>query len=627
MKRTLSTVFWEHERLLDGVFCAAVTLSLMLHFFFPEAAVAAYALVALTVAGLLPVAASAVRGIRMHHVTVDLLASVALLISLLAQEWASAAFITLMIAIARLFHGFTEARARRVIERLLAFRPRTALVQQGSALVELPIDRIIPDMLVLVRSGDRVPVDGIAVTGQASVNESTLSGESEPVTKQPGDRVFSSTVAVSGSLTVRVDRAGEDTTLERIIRLVAEGSRAKSHIERVSDRFAAWYIGGAFATAIVLYAVTRDLRLVLAVLLVVCADDIAVANPLVFSVTVAKAAMRGIIINGGETVERLVRVRNIVTDKTGTLTKGVPVAEHILYFSNADSARILAAFGSAAVSSSHPSAQAVVRYLDEHHVRHDMPGESHELPGEGVIVTQGSGRIYMGKLRFLEEQGVPIADAVLKRYAEVIRLGKSVVLCADEREVLAMAVISDEIRPDAREAVALARREGIEHWIMLTGDHERAAWHAAREVGIHTFKAQVTPREKLDEIKRIRAAHGSVAMIGDGVNDAAALAAADVGIAMGRSGSDVAVEAADVTLMRDELIRIPEALALSRYAMRLVRRNFTLWVATNAAGLALVFGGVLGPSGAAAYNFATDLITIGNSLLVLAYTYRPEAKK
>lgn len=604
----------------DAIYISSLAIALLVHISSVIShEISEPLLTALAFIGIIPVGRSAIRGMRDRRITVDLLASIALLFSFIAQEWVSAAFINLMLASARYFHHITESRGKRSIERLISLQPRTTLVQREEVLVPVPIEEVRRGDSVVVRAGDRIPVDGIIVSGQASIDEATLTGESEPVTKQVGDTTYSATTVVSGTVTIRADKVGEETTLAHIIRLVSAGTRAKSPIERIGDRFASWYITISLIVAIVLWFATGDARLVLALLLVVCADDIAVANPLAFTVALAKSAARGTIIKGSESIERMVKLRTFITDKTGTLTEGRPRVEHIEYFSGYNQRQVWELLAAAEASSHHPIAHAIMDFISAQGIQTIAADEHHEYPGEGIMVVEGGIRAYVGKRAFIESRGIPLQGDVRTKYEALVNEGKTVIVCATDTEILALIALADSIRPDAVRAVQALTSAGAARLLLLSGDHTVAAARVAQAVGIDQFEAEVSPQDKLARILAYRDSFGPVGMIGDGVNDAAALAAADVGFAMGVSGSDVSIESADVTLMRDELIRVPESLLLAKRTMRTIHWNFVIWGITNVAGLFLVFGGILGPSGAAAYNFVTDLITVGNSLFLFSY--------
>lgn len=575
-------------------------------------------LILFSLLGVLPVGYSALRAVINKKVTVDLLASIALIFSFLAGEWSSAAFINLMLAFARIFDGLTQMRTKRIIQNLLKFRPSKVKIKKDNQIIEIPLEKVQVGDVVVVEAGDRLAIDGSVISGQASINQATLTGESEPVVKKIGDQVFSSTLNESGSLLVRVEKIGEDTTLAKIITLISQAASGKSATLGIADKFTTWYIWSTLIASVVIYAFSRDLSLVLAVLLVVCADDVAVAVPLTFTATIARAAKRGILMKGASVIENITKIKVFVTDKTGTLTWGKPKVVGVHVFGGALSeADLLAFFGAAEVSSGHPAGRAIVSYVQSRNIAIQAPEEMQETPGEGVAATVKGKKILAGKIGFLQSQGVLITDPDQEMIDATKFRGESITALALEGKLAGMIMLEDEVRPFAKTLIEKTKALGVGRWIMLTGDNEIVADRVAHQLGIDEARANMTPQTKLDLIKDFKQTYGTLAMIGDGVNDAAALALADVSFAMGAIGSDAAIEASDIALMNDRLNRIPESMHIARASLKIVRRSFWIWGITNAVGLLLVFGGVLGPQGAAAYNFLTDFIPIINALLIL----------
>ncbi len=571
----------------------------------------------LSVLGVIPVVWSAIRALFKKELTVDLLASIALLFAFLAREWHSATFILLMITSARIFDLWTERRAQRIINELFKYRPDKVKIKVGDEIRSIPIERVKSGDFVIIESGDRIPVDGKVISGQASVNEATLTGESMPTLKKEGDEVWSSTLVETGSLLVRAERVGENSTLSRIATLINEASRKKAKTERLATKFTSWYIVASLLGAIAIYAASGDLRLVLAVLLVVCADDIAVAVPFAYSVGIVRGAQKGIVLKGSDVLEKLPKIKTFMTDKTGTLTFGRPRIKDVRLSKSGEEDDFLKMLGMAEMNSKHPISVAIGLYLKEKGIKVPTPEKFEEAPGYGIMASRGDRKVFAGKIDYLEKNGVRIGAPQKEEMREKKEGGYNITALGEDKTFLGFIVAEDRLRPFSEELVAATKVLGAKKWIMLTGDNEKAAEKVASSLGIDDYVANMNPESKLAEIGRIKAKeNGILAMIGDGVNDAAALALADVSIAMGSIGSDAAIEAADVALMKDDLRRIPEAMLLGQSAKRIIWQNFALWGATNIVGLFLVFAGVLTPSGAATYNFLTDFIPIFNALRV-----------
>lgn len=571
-----------------------------------------FILLAASVAGVLPVIWSALQALRKREVTIDLLASIALIFTFIEGQWVSAVFINLMLASARLFDAFTEARTRNIIAHLLKFRPSVVKVQRNGRTEEIPLAQVKVGDRVVVESGDRVPIDGRVFSGSASIDQSTLTGESALVEKKQGDEVLSSTLNEFGSLVVIAERVGDDTTLSKIIALTDEASREKTKIEKVGNKFSAWYIGLTLVGSALLYLFSRDASLVLAVLLVVCADDIAVAVPLAFTVAISFAGKHGILLKGASAIERLKNVDTIVTDKTGTLTKGEIAVESILSARGVSQHHLLDALNYCSASSNHPVSRAIQRSLKERGIFLSVPQDFSETPGLGVKAKMGNHKFFMGRLSYLKDSGVEVSPDLLTLSQSLEEKGLGVTFVGKDDKALGIVGLKDKVRPHAKNAIALTKLFGVRSWVMLTGDNEKVAEAISKEVGLDEFHANLKPEEKLRFLRALKKQKRRIAMIGDGVNDAAALALADVGFAMGRRGADASIEASDVTLIRDDLLGVPNAILLSRRVFGVIEFNFVIWGATNLIGLFLVFGHIIGPVGASAYNFVTDFLPIIN---------------
>lgn len=605
-------MIWNIFDLILIVFSA---IALVLSFFFHQD-YAPIVLAVLSFLGLIPVAWSAIRALVQKQLSVDLLATVALVFSLLAREWFSAAFITLMLAFARLFDRITETRAKRVITSLMKYHVEKVRIQVGETIKEVGIKEIRPGDRVIVESGDRMPVDGTIISGMADVDESSLTGESELVPKKPGDQVRTATVNESGSLVVRAERVGADTTLARIINLIDEASRSKNKAERSADRFTQWYIALTIVATIAMYLLGLAPQSILAVLLVVCADDIAVAVPLAFTAAISLAARRGVIVKGSSALEQLSRLRYVLTDKTGTLTRGRPKVVEFKSYGSLDQKKIIEYFGMGASESRHMVSRAILEYLNSHGLSIHVPHESEEMPGQGIVFCHDDDRMLLGRPSFVESRQVRLPESLQRDILLEKDRGYGVAVLAWNGEAVGLVTYEDELRPKVAEIIKETKGLGVREWHMLTGDNERAAGAVAANLGLEKYHSNLTPEEKVDFVNRFERDHEPeiVGYVGDGVNDAASLALADVSIAMGGIGSDAAIEAADITIMKDRLDRIPEVIRIAQKVELVMRLNFAIWAITNIIGLGLVCFGVIGPAGAATYNFLTDFISIANAL-------------
>ncbi len=573
----------------------------------------------------LPVMVSAYKAVKNKKISVDLLASIALAVSLLNKEWASAVFINLMLTSARIFATYTERRSQKAIKSLLKLRPEKVKVKKGDDVVEESISKIRTGDLIIIELGDRIPVDGIIVSGQAEIDQASLTGESIPVSKKKGDKVLSSTLNVSGSLVVKAEKVGKDTSFEKLIKLVESSLENKVGIKTVADRFTSWYIVITIIGTIALYFFVHDLKMVLAVLLVTCADDIAVAIPMAFSAAIGSAARRGIIVKGGEYFEGLKKVKTVLMDKTGTITKGKLKVEGVYSVSDYSQSEILKLASIADCFSEHPVAKAIVNYAKEENIKYEEPGEFKEVSGMGSTAVYKNKTIVCGREKFLELSKIKLSNEHEQKLEQIKKEGDSLLLVGYDDKLVGYIKYSDEIKDDAKYAIDKMKKLGIEKVVMLTGDNEAVAQKVANEVGIDSFHANLLPEDKLKFVKQyVKKQNGKVAMIGDGVNDAASLALADVGIAMGVIGTDTAIEAADVALMKDDLSKVPETMDLSNLVVKIARQDFIIWGVVNVIGLSLAFAKIIGPESAAAFNFITDFFPILNSLRLFGYKIKKD---
>ncbi len=578
-------------------------------------------LIVFGIAGVAPVLISAVKSLLNKKINVDLLASIALIVSILHHEWVSVAFINLMITSARIFALYTENRARHAIASLLKLRPTTVKIKQQNSIIEIAIDQVKSGMEVIIQSGERIPVDGQIITGYGEVDCSSLTGESLPLHKAVGDQVLSSTLNLAGSFIVRADKVGANTQFAKIIQLMEEAQSQKTPVTTTIDRFTTWYILATFFVTTLLYLATRNLNLVLSLLLVTCADDIAVAIPLTYWGAIARAATKGIIIKGSSYLEGLGQITTLLVDKTGTLTRGQIKVSHITPIAKTSHDDIVKIAASIESVSSHPLAKAIVRYAESQHLSVHPPSSFNEVPGFGLTATLNKNKIVAGKIEFIKQNKIPITSEVLTQINLIESEGHNIVIIAKNRQVIGLIGLGDEIKPGVKMTITKLRNLGVSQVVMLTGDNLQVATTVAAQTGITQFHADLLPGSKLDYVKKYLNPLSKVGFVGDGVNDSASIGLADIGFAMGAIGSDSAIEAADIALMDDKFIKIYDAIKLSRFTLKIARQDFIIWGTVNLLGLFLVFTGVLNPASAAAYNFITDFFPLLNSVRVFKYRF------
>jgi Cu+-exporting ATPase len=560
----------------------------------------------------------------------------------------TSAMIITLILLGRYLEDRAKGRASQAIRRLADLAPPTAVVRRDGEDVEIPVAEVKPGDTIVVRPGQRVPVDGVVTTGRSALDESMISGESVPVDKRPGDEVIGATVNRTGAFEFRATRTGRETVLAQITRMVEEAQGSKAPIQRLADRVASVFAPTVIVLAVVTFAVwrlagpepatTTGLLRFVAVLIVACPCAMGLATPTAIMVGTGRAAELGVLFKGGETLESAHRLTTVVLDKTGTLTRGSMVMTDVVPAEGVDETRLLSLAASAERASEHPVARAVVEGASSRGIEPSAAGDFEAVPGGGVTATVGSSEVVVGSEGLLRERGVLSAqDAVasgedqagrgrlrdertiLDASAELAARGRTPLLVAGDGSLLGAIAVADTLRDEARAAVSELRAMGLEV-AMLTGDRRVIADAIGREVGVSRVIAEVRPEGKAAEIERLQSKGEIVAMVGDGINDAPALAQADVGIAIG-TGTDVAIEASDVTLMRPDLGGVVTAIRLSRRTIRTIRQNLFWAFFYNTVGIPIAagvlypaFGILLRPVFAAVAMAFSSVSVVTNSL-------------
>ena len=542
---------------------------------------------------------------------------------------------------------FLEARARgqtsEALKKLIGMQPKTALVIREGEQRQISVEDVQAGDLILVRPGERIPVDGIVREGYSSIDESMITGESIPVERSVGDEVIGATINKTGSFQFEATKVGKDTTLARIVRMVEEAQGSKAPIQRLADVIASYFVPAVIGVAIVTFviwyfvgpapALTFALLNFVAVLIIACPCALGLATPTAIMVGTGKGAEHGILIKNGEALERAHQINTVLLDKTGTLTRGEPVVTDVVAAPSSSPEEVLRLAASAEHSSEHPLGEAVVKAALEKKLGLSPSSDFNAIPGQGVEASVEGKRLFLGNLKLMEERGFSL-NGLEKKAAKLLEGGKTVMFLGWGSRVAGIIGLADTLKPSAREAVQALRRMGIET-AMLTGDNRRTAEAIAREAGIDRVLAEVLPEHKAGEVKKLQQEGMVVAMVGDGINDAPALAQADVGIAIG-TGTDVAMETGDITLISGDLMGVVTGISLSKRTMRTIKQNLFWAFAYNtalipvAAGvLYLIFGktgvpsglhfilgeyGFLNPMLAAAAMAASSITVVSNSL-------------
>lgn len=558
-----------------------------------------------------PVLRNVVRAVLKGQVLSHTLMTLGVVAALLVQEWMTALMVVFFMRVGDFVERFTAGRARQAVGELARMAPQTARVEREGIEIELPAEQVAPGEIVIVRPGEVIPVDGEVIGGAAAVNQAAITGEALPVEAGPGTQVYAASLAISGSLRVRTRQSGRATVFGQVIHLVEEAELQKAPVERMADKFSAYYLPVVAGVAALTFAIGRDPLATAAVLVVACSCAFALATPLAMLASVGAAARRGVMIKGGKYLELLARAEVVLIDKTGTLTLGRPeiVDEFRADPTAFDELQTLAYAAAAERYSEHPLAEAVREAARGRGLALGEPKQFEAIPGRGVRARVEGKLVEVGK----EEMGsLAMTEQARQWKAAQEGLGRSVLLVRVDGELTGMLAAADRLRDEAPAAIEELRALGIEQIELLTGDNEGAAAELAGRLGVD-YRAGLLPQDKIQIVKDYQARGMVVVMVGDGINDAPALAQAEAGIAMGAAGSDLAIEAAHVALMREDWRLVPDLLRIARRTMGVVKGNIAFTAAYNLVGLSLAAFGLLPPVLAAAAQSLPDLIILGNS--------------
>lgn len=577
---------------------------------------------------LLPGAWAAVRQLRPN---ISSLMVIAVIGASVIGEWAEAATVVFLFGIAEWLEGWADRRARRATEALLELAPKIALVKRGRAFLEVPVDQVAVGETIATKSGMSIPLDGVVTVGESAVNQAPITGESVPVDKKPGDTVFAGSINGEGSLEVRVNKAAGDTTLARIIRLVAEAQEQKAPTQRFVDVFARYYTPAVTVVALLIF-LTPPLFMggewsvwlyrACVLLIIACPCALVISTPVSIVAGLTALARRGVLVKGGAHLETVGRLKALAVDKTGTITEGKPKVQGVELVNAQSEAAVLRIAAAIDDHSAHPLAKAVVAYAKEQNVVFARAENYQNRSGRGAEGFVDGHAYFVGNHRFTHELGI-CSDDIERRLAVIEGQGQSVVVVghrphdACKGEVIGIIAIGDTLRTHAKAAIAELHAAGIIQIVMLSGDNQRAADFIARQVGIDEARGDLLPDDKVTAVKALREKHGVVAMVGDGVNDAPAMATANIGIAMGAAGTDAAIETADIALMQDDLVKIAETVRLGRRTLAIIRFNITFAVGLKALFLALTLLGQASLWLAIMADTGATLLVVANALRLL----------
>ena len=557
-----------------------------------------------------PVFRNVLQAMLRRQVIAHTVMTIGVLAALAVGQWATAAVVVFFMRVGDFAEHFTTERGRRAVKDLMALAPRTARVERDGAEVEVTIAQVRGGEIVVVRPGETIPVDGEVIAGQATINQATITGEAMPIEAGPGTTVFAATQATLGSLRIRTLKVGKDTTFGRVISLVEGAEANRADVQRLADRFSGYFLPIVVGVAVVTFLLSRNPLAVAAVLVVACSCSLALATPIAMLASIGAAAKQGLLIKGGKCIESLARADVLLLDKTGTLTLGQPRLTDVVPLNGLAPADVLALTASVERYSEHPLAEAVRRAARDQGLVLTEPEAFEAIPGQGVRARVDGHTITIGNRRL-----IPTATT-LPALETLEAQGKTTLIVVRDDEPLAVLGAADTLRPEIPEALAQMRLLGIQRIELLTGDTEHTAAALGQELGI-AFRANLLPEDKIAIVKEYQAQGHTVVMVGDGVNDAPALAQANVGVAMGAAGSDIALEAAHVALLRDDWLLVPELFRIARRTMRVVKTNLGFTAIYNVVGISLAALGILPPILAAAAQSLPDLGIMANSARLL----------
>jgi Cd2+/Zn2+-exporting ATPase len=558
------------------------------------------------------VKAATIQIYKEHKIGTELFITIAVTISVLGKEYLAGAVVLMIILIAEYIASASTEKARASIKELIGSVPKTAIIKKDSKEETVAITDLKVGDIILVKAGEKIPVDGKVIGGTASVNQAPITGESVPQEKIIGSDAFAGTIVETGALDIQMTKAVKDTVFARIISLVEEAESQQAPIEKFTDKIASWLIPVVFIFVGAVYFFTRDVKLIIALLIFTSPAELGLATPLVTIAAIARAAREGILIKGGLFLEELSKVTTMVFDKTGTLTVGRPTVNKVEIINNAYSENQIVQIAAATDRrSNHPLANAILNYADKLKLTYAEPENFEVIKGRGVKAQVENKSVLLGNKAFMIENKIEVSETNTNTIDTAIYLSV-------ENKLTGVLYVSDAIREGAKEMITGLRNSGIKNIIMLTGDNPETAKHISEQIGITDYRADLLPENKINIIKELQKDGSKIAMVGDGINDAPALVQANIGIAMGAAGTEAAMEAADIVWMQDKLEKIALARAISKRAFKTIKENIFVGVGVvHVIGITLVLLRIIGPIQAAAIHLLPDTLVFINSIKLL----------
>lgn len=586
------------------------------------------AYIAATVIASVPIVIKAMQALSMKAFSIELLVTIAVVGALFIREYTESSVVTFLFLFGAYLEARTLEKTRSSLKVLVDMAPQEATVIRGKETVVISVDDVVVGDRIIIKSGGKVPVDGTIVTGKASLNEAAITGESIPASKGTDDKVFSGTIVDSGYIEIIAQRVGDDTTFAKIIELVEEAQDSKSKTEKFLDKFANKYTPAVVVLSIIVYLLSRNLHLAITFLVVACPGALVIGAPVSNVAGVGNGAKNGVLIKGGEVMERLSKVNMIVFDKTGTLTKGKPEVTEIKIFGKQNTDELLRIVAIAEKISEHHLGQTIVK--EAKRKKADLKVESEEvevIKGNGIKAKVENYTLAIGNRKLMESEEIEISKEISEYAVSREKEGKTAIFAAVDGEVSGVFSIADQIREDAKRALADLRKNGIKKIIMLTGDNKHTAELVATELGLDEFHAELLPEDKVEYVKKLKERGYVVAMAGDGINDAPAIATADIGLAMGEGGTDISMETADVVLMADKLMQFAHAYSLAKATIKNMKQNTYFAVGIVVLLLAGVLNGSVHLASGMFIHEASVLIVILNAMRLIRFNHKNKERE
>lgn len=603
-------------------------LAILFHFFIKISLSFPFEIIPLVIGGFVVIRSTLLATIKKRKVTAGLLVVLALIGTTYVGEYLSGSIVSFMMIFGEFLEDLTMKKTQNAVRSLIKLVPHKCRKKIGDKFELVSIREVRPGDIIQVIAGEKIPVDGIINNGQATINEAAITGESMPVDKSVHDKVFVGTLNENGVIEILTEKIGNETILGQIIKTVKNAQENKGNVQKTADRFAEFFLPTILFICFVTAIFTKDIMRVMSILVIACPCALVLATPTAVIASVGNAAKKGVLIKGGVVIEEFAKVTTICFDKTGTITKGTPEVVDMFICDESKKQEFLETLAIVEKNSGHPIGKSIVKYLvnKENIDMNNIPnGEFDMLFGRGVKVKLDEKIYEVSNRRALEELNFEGSNSekIYEFLDHEEKLGRTALVVLSNQNVLGCLSVADTVRPYIKDAINELKTLGIEDFIMLTGDNEYTASAICEEVGIEHFKANLLPQEKLDYIKKLQSEGKHVAMIGDGINDAPALTLANVGIAMGMAGTDIASDASDITLMSDRIDFLCETLALSKRTYFIIKQNIWVFaVLVNIIGILLSGLGFLNPIAAAIIHNASSIFVVLNSSRMLGYKYK-----